>query len=148
VYNKNGKPLPEQWALDREGKPAANAGDVLYNIIHKLGGGISPLGGQGELHGRHKGYGLGVIVEIFTAILSGGLTSNHINVTPGLNGICHYCMAVDTGIFGDRETVKKAMSVFLRELRDSKKADGQDRIYTHGEKEMETMASRNGGKFR
>jgi LDH2 family malate/lactate/ureidoglycolate dehydrogenase len=147
VYNKNGKPLPEQWALDREGKPATNAGDVLYNIIHKLGGGISPLGGQGELYGGHKGYGLGVIVEIFTAILSGGLSSNHINVTPGLNGICHYCMAVDTGVFGDRETIKKAMSVFLRELRDSEKAEGQDRIYTHGEKETETMASRAGGEI-
>jgi LDH2 family malate/lactate/ureidoglycolate dehydrogenase len=147
VYNKNGKALPEQWALNREGKSAVNAGEVLHNIIHKLGGGISPLGGQGELHGGHKGYGLGVIVEIFTAILSGGLTSNHINVTPGLNGICHYCMAVDTGIFGDRETIKKAMSVFLRELRDSKKAEGQDRIYTHGEKEMETMASRSGGEI-
>jgi LDH2 family malate/lactate/ureidoglycolate dehydrogenase len=147
VYNKNGKALPEQWALDREGKPAVNAGEVLHNIIHRLGGGISPLGGSGELHGGHKGYGLGVIVEIFTAVLSGGLTSNHVNVTPGLNGICHYCMAVDTGIFGDRETIKNRMSAFLRELRDSGKAEGQNRIYTHGEKETEAMASRTGGEI-
>jgi LDH2 family malate/lactate/ureidoglycolate dehydrogenase len=145
VYNKNGKPLPEQWALDREGKPATTAGDVLYNIIHKLGGGIAPLGGPGELSGGHKGYGLGVIVDIFTAILSGGLTSNYVNVMPGLNGICHYFMAVDVGIFGDKEAIKKHLSVFLRELRESQKAEGHARIYTHGEKEEEMMAGRTGG---
>jgi LDH2 family malate/lactate/ureidoglycolate dehydrogenase len=142
VYNKNGKPLPEQWALDQDGLPSTDADKVLNGIIHKLEGGISPLGGQGELHGGHKGYGLGVIVEIFTAVLSGGLTSNYINITPDLNGICHYFMAVDIGVFGDRETIKSRMSAFLRELRDSGKAEGQDRIYTHGEKEMEAMTSR------
>jgi LDH2 family malate/lactate/ureidoglycolate dehydrogenase len=56
-------------------------------------------------------------------------------------------MAVDTGIFGDRETIKNRMSAFLRELRDSGKAEGRDRVYTHGEKEMETMASRAGGEI-
>jgi LDH2 family malate/lactate/ureidoglycolate dehydrogenase len=33
----------------------------------------------------------------------------------------------------------------LRELRESRKAEGRDRVYTHGEKEMEMMASRAGG---
>jgi LDH2 family malate/lactate/ureidoglycolate dehydrogenase len=142
VYDKNGKPLPGQWALDQEGRTVTDAGEALNSIIHKLGGGIAPLGGPGELFGGHKGYGLGVIVEIFTAILSGGLTSNYVNITPGLNGICHYFMAVDIGIFGDKEAIKKHMSVFLRELRESGKAEGQARIYTHGEKEAETMADR------
>jgi LDH2 family malate/lactate/ureidoglycolate dehydrogenase len=142
VYDKNGKPLPEQWALDREGRIVTSAAEALNSIVHKLGGGIAPLGGPGELFGGHKGYGLGVIVEIFTAILSGGLSSNYVNVTPGLNGICHCFMAVDIGIFGDREAIKKRMSVFLRELRESGKAEGQARIYTHGEKEAELMARR------
>lgn len=147
VYNKNGKALPDQWALDTEGNPSSNAAEVLNNIIHKLGGGIAPLGGVGELYGGHKGYGLGLIVDIFTAILSGGLSSNHVNVTPGLNGICHYFMALDYGIFGDKETIKVNMSSFLRELRESRKAEGQERIYTHGEKETEMMASRIKGQI-
>jgi LDH2 family malate/lactate/ureidoglycolate dehydrogenase len=142
VYNKNGKPLPEQWALDLEGRPATNAAEVLNNIIHKAGGGIAPLGGVGELYGGHKGYGLGIIVDIFTAIFSGGLTSNYVNISPGLNGICHYCMALDFGIFGDKKTIKSRLSVFLQELRDSRKAEGQARIYTHGEKEAEMTAGR------
>jgi len=142
VYNKNGKPLPEQWALDATGNASTDAAEVLKNIIAKAGGGIAPLGGVGDTFGGHKGYGLGIIVDLFTSILSGGLTSNYVNITPGLNGICHCFMAIDYGIFGDKNTIKKNMSAFLQELRDSKKAEGRDRIYTHGEKEAEMMAAR------
>jgi LDH2 family malate/lactate/ureidoglycolate dehydrogenase len=147
VYHKNGKALPDQWALDAEGRPSADAAEVLRNIINKLGGGIAPLGGVGELYGGHKGYGLGLIVDICTAVLSGGLTSNYVNVTPGLNGICHYFMAVDYGIFGSKAAIKARLSAFLRELRESRKAEGQDRVYTHGEKEMEMMAARLNGQI-
>jgi LDH2 family malate/lactate/ureidoglycolate dehydrogenase len=68
-----------------------------------------------------------------------------VNITPGLNGICHYFMAVDYGVFGDKKTIKAGLSQFLRELRESKKAKGQDRVYTHGERKMETMAARVNG---
>jgi len=145
VYAKNGKDLPDEWALDTDGKPSINPTEVLNNIIHKSGGGIVPLGGVGELHGGHKGYGFGVIVDLFTAVISGGLTSNYVNITPGLNGICHYFMAIDYGVFGDKAVIKANMSKFLRELRESKKAKGQSRIYTHGEKEAEMMARRING---
>jgi LDH2 family malate/lactate/ureidoglycolate dehydrogenase len=145
VYRKNGEPLPENWAVDADGRPTTDAGLVVENIIHKLGGGIAPLGGLGTLHGGHKGYGLSVIVDLFTGIMSGGLTSNYINRKPDHTGICHYCMALDYGIFGDKKTIKANMSKFLREIRESKKADGCSRIYTHGELEAELMAERGGG---
>jgi LDH2 family malate/lactate/ureidoglycolate dehydrogenase len=142
VYEKNEKPMPEQWAVDASGKPCSNAAEVLRNITEKLGGGIAPIGGSSELLGGHKGYGLAVIVDIFTAILSGGLTSPHINVTKGVNGICHCFMAIDYGIFGEKSAIKKNMSVFLQELRDSDKAEGQNRIFIHGEREREAKAGR------
>ncbi|MDR2739003.1 MAG: Ldh family oxidoreductase [Treponema sp.] len=147
VYNKNEKPLPEQWALGGDGRPSTNAGEVLHSIINKQGGGIAPLGGADELYGSHKGYGFGMIVELFTAIFSGGLTANYVSVTPGLNGICHYFMALDFGIFGDKEAIKGRLTAFLKELRESPKAEGQPRIYTHGEKEMESFARNTGGKI-
>jgi LDH2 family malate/lactate/ureidoglycolate dehydrogenase len=145
VYNKSGKVLPEQWARDASGNPCANANEVLQNSIHKAGGGIAPLGGVGETFGGHKGYGFGVIVDIFSSLLSGGLTSNYVNISPGVNGICHYFMAVDYGIFGDKAQIKKNVTAFLSELRNSEKAEGQERIYTHGEKEVEMMALRKDG---
>jgi len=47
-------------------------------------------------------------------------------------------MALDYGIFGDKITIRKNFSNFLQELRDSPKAEGQARIFTHGEKEYES----------
>ena len=65
MYNKAEKPLPEGWALDKDGHPSTNAPDVLANIVAKNGGGIMPLGGSTEKLGSHKGYGYGMLCEIF-----------------------------------------------------------------------------------
>jgi len=147
VFRKNGTPLPDNWALDANGKPCNDAALVVENIIAKAGGGIAPLGGLGTLHGGHKGYGLSIIVDMFSAVISGGLTSNHVNRKPGHTGICHYFMAFDYGIFGDKKEIKNNMSKFLQEIRDSRKAEGQSRIYTHGEREAELMAERMNGQI-
>jgi LDH2 family malate/lactate/ureidoglycolate dehydrogenase len=45
-------------------------------------------------------------------------------------------------MFGDKAEIKDRMSTLLKELRESPKAEGHDRIYTHGEKEMESMAEK------
>jgi len=142
VYSKNDKPLPEGWAVDTSGHDTTDSAALLHNIIHKLGGGIAPLGGTSEITGGHKGYGLGIIVDLFTGILSGGATSNYVNTRPGKSDITHFFMAVDYGIFGDKPAAKARLSAFLGELRESPKADGQERIYTHGEKEAEMMRQR------
>ena len=135
IYNKLGKPLPEGWALDKNGKGTTDAGDVLKNIVAKAGGGIMPLGGETEQSGSHKGYGYGMFCEIFTSILSMGLTSNHTHIG-GKGGTCHGFIAINPAVFGDSEAIKEHLSTLLKELRESPKAEGQERIYTHGEKEV------------
>ena len=135
LYNKLDKELPEGWALDANGKGSTNASEVLDNIIASAGGGILPLGGEFEKTGSHKGYGYGMICEIFSAILSLGTTSNH-TYEGGVGGICHGFIAIDPAVFGDPAEIKAHLSTFLRDLRESPKADGAERIYTHGEKEV------------
>ena len=135
MYNKAEKELPAGWALDAQGKPSKNAGEVLGNIVGKRGGGIVPLGGNEELTGSHKGYGYGMLCELFSSILSMGMTSNHTHVD-GKGGTCHGFAAVNLEFFGNAEEIKKHLSVFLDELRNSPKADGKEKIYTHGEKEV------------
>ena len=141
IYNKLGKPLPEGWALDANGKGTTNAGEVLKNIVAKAGGGIMPLGGETEQTGSHKGYGYGMFCEIFTSILSMGLTSNHTHIG-GKGGTCHGFVAINPAVFGDPDAIREHLSTLLRELRESPKADGQERIYTHGEKEVFACADR------
>ncbi len=138
VYVKRGNGLPLGWALDENGNDSDDADRVLKNIIGKTGGGILPLGGSGELNSGYKGYGFGMLCEIATAILSGGATSNYIYKTPGRANICQCFIALDYGMFGDKAQIEANLSKFLQEIRDSDKAEGQDRIYIHGEKEAES----------
>ena len=138
MYNKLGKELPNGWALNKDGKASQNAGEVLGNISDHVGGGIMPLGGNTEQLGSHKGYGYGMLCEIFASIFSQGGTSNKC-MTGGRSNICHVFMAITPAIFGNPEDVKKHFSTFLQELREAPKAEGADRIYTHGEKEAEAI---------
>ena len=135
IYNKLDKPLPDMWALDAEGKSSTDASVVLKNIVAKAGGGIMPLGGETEQSGSHKGYGYGMLCEIFCSILSMGLTSNHTHIG-GKGGTCHGFIAIDPAVFGDADAIRDHLSTFLAELREAPKAEGQQRIYTHGEKEV------------
>jgi len=137
VYNKKDAPLPMGWVVDANGLDTTNAGEVIQNIINKAGGGILPIGGSSEATGSHKGYGLGAIVEILTAIMAGGVTSNHVSHC-GNGDTSEAFWAIDYGMFGDKATMRKNCSVLLEELRNSAKAEGQTRIYTHGEKELES----------
>ena len=141
IYNKLGKPLPEGWALNSAGKGSSDASDVLKNIVAKAGGGIMPLGGEFEQSGSHKGYGYGMLCEIFTSILSMGLTSNHTHIG-GKGGTCHGFIAIDPKVFGDADAIKEHLSTLLKELRESPKAEGAERIYTHGEKEVYALKDR------
>lgn len=137
VYVKRGNGLPLGWAVDEEGHDSDDADRVLKNIIAKTGGGILPLGGCGEQTSGYKGYGFAMLCEIATAILSGGTTSNYIYKTPGRSNIAHCFIALDHGMFGDKAKIEADLSKYLQEIRDSAKAEGQDRIYIHGEKEAE-----------
>lgn len=138
VYAKRDGVIRDGWALDEKGHPCTDASRVLGNIINKTGGGILPLGGAGEETSGYKGYGFAMLCEICTGILSGGLTSNHVNRTPGRINTCHFFMAIDYGMFGEKEDLENALSKYLEELRQSPKAEGADRIYIHGEKEFES----------
>ncbi|MCD8197073.1 MAG: Ldh family oxidoreductase [Lachnospiraceae bacterium] len=137
IYNKKGLPLKDGWAADENGETCSDAQHVLDNINAKVFGGIFPIGGASVDTASHKGYGLGIIAEIFTGILSGGHTSPHV-MNGGMGDTSFGFIALDYGMFGDKKEIKDRMSTLLRELRESPKAKGHDRIYTHGEKEMES----------
>jgi len=143
VYAKRGAEVPLGWGVDEEGRDSTDAARILQNIIAKSGGGILPLGGSDEQTGGHKGYGLGIICELFTGILSGGLTADRVSrgLTEG-TGICQSFMAIDYGMFGNKAEIRKEFSEYLARLRASEKAEGQSRIYTHGEKEIEMRVLR------
>jgi L-2-hydroxycarboxylate dehydrogenase (NAD+) len=149
VYVKKEQPMPLGWALDRTGRETRDAAEVNDVFQNKLCGGLLSLGGATETSGGHKGYGLGLMVEIFTGIFSGGCTSNFSGKNSGplisLQNkfrVSSCFIAVDYGIFGDKSGIEDGLSEYLQQIRDSEKAEGHSRIYTHGEKELEARQER------
>ncbi len=140
VYAKNGEPLPPGWAVDENGNVNTSAQGFVKNRGTGRGG-LLPLGGAGEKMSGHKGYGLSVLVELMTGILSGGVTSNFVRAKNDVEDCCHVFTAVDYGMLtDDKAALEKRFSEYLETLRASQRQDGQMRIYTHGEKEAEHMA--------
>lgn len=140
VKHKEGKEAPLGWGINREGLDETHPETIIQQGLARQAG-LYPLGGSSEEFGSHKGFGLSLLVEFLTAGLSQGATSNH-NGLDGVSGTCHYFMALDPAAFGDAESIKAGWSRYLEEIRQSDKAQGQDRIYIHGEKEAEKLADR------
>ena len=116
IARRAGLPIPEGWGVDDEGRTTTDPGQVV---------GLTPLGGTRERSG-HKGYGLGLLVEILTGPLSGGVWSNHVaraweqKEPPGTG---HFFMAWQIEAFRDRDEFIAAMDQMVAELRETPIAD-------------------------
>jgi LDH2 family malate/lactate/ureidoglycolate dehydrogenase len=126
--------MPLGWAVDATGRGTSDPHTVLDALSKRLGGGILPLGGEGEEHSGHKGYGLALMVDVLCGVLSGSATGLGVDVDKERPNVGHFFMALDPSAFRPLEEFKKEMDRLSRELRDSPKAEGQNRIYVHGEK--------------
>jgi len=149
VYDRQEKPLPLGWATDEKGVPTSDAGQVLDNFVRQAGGGLLPLGGAGEEMSGYKGYGLGVMVEILSAVLPGAAFLTHVYPKdaagkPAPANLGHFFGAWRVDAFRDPAEFKADMDQLIRELKGGALAEGADRIYVHGEKEFEQADRRAG----
>jgi len=146
-YDRKEKPMPLGWATDETGVPTADAGRVLRNFMSRAGGGLLPLGGAGEESGGHKGYGLALLVDILSGVLPGsGYATNIYPKTPEGQplpaNVGHFFGALRVDGFRPLEEFKASMDDIMHSLKSTPKAQGQERIYIHGEKEFEMADER------
>jgi LDH2 family malate/lactate/ureidoglycolate dehydrogenase len=141
VYQREEKKLPPGWAVGTNGLCTDDPAKLLDDMLFKRGGGLLPLGGEGEEMGGYKGYGLAVLVDIMTALCSGGTFGGSV-MDSGITSarVCHFFMAAKIDIFRKPEEFKKDISLMLDELRSLKPAEGAGRVYYAGLKEQEAEA--------
>jgi len=144
VYNRLGKKIPLMWATDENGVPTDDPARVLRNLLERKGGGLLPLGGADELTGGHKGYGLALLVDIFSGVFSSGAWGTDVYGKKGQPAnVCHFLGAISPDAFIGLEGISENMDNIIRMLKNAPKAEGKDRIYIHGEKEFEKEKERN-----
>lgn len=138
VYNREEKTLPPGWAVNEKGLTATEPDPLLQSMLHRDGGGILPLGGEGEMFGGYKGYGLALFVDIMCAVLSGNDFGPDVADSEATSArVAHFFGAVKISRFREPELFKSDMDKMLRQLREAKPAEGQSRVYYAGLKEAE-----------
>jgi len=138
VYKRQNKEMPTSWAIDELGNPTRNPSRVLTNIIDKRGGGLLPLGGAEEETSGHKGYGLALVVDIFSGVLSGSAFGPNLYAKKGAPAkVSHLFGAIKIDAFIEVAVFKRMMDEYIDILTNSEKAVGKDRRCIHGEKEFE-----------
>jgi len=133
-----GQPVPEGWALDAAGRPTTDPAVALASRL------LTPLGGSREL-GGHKGYGLGLLVDILSGVLPGAVHGDlyfRSDLKDRRVNVGHLFGAIEIARFRPVEEFKAAMDDLLAALKASPKAEGEARIYVAGEPELECEARR------
>lgn len=150
VYQRKEKAMPLGWATDERGVPTPDAGRVLDNFLTRAGGGLLPLGGAGEEFSGHKGYGIGIMVEILSAVLPGAayLTDVYPKSADGKPlpaNLGHFFGAWRIDAFRPPAEFKASMDDVIRRLKNGRLAEDATRIYVAGEKEFEQTERRSQG---
>ncbi|MDX1902736.1 MAG: Ldh family oxidoreductase, partial [Thermonemataceae bacterium] len=138
ILERKGLDAPWGWLQNAEGKISLDTQD------RKKGGALLPLGSDYE-HGSHKGYCLGAIVDIFSAVFSG---ANYASWVPPFvsylpmpenpvgEGIGHFFGAIRTDAFRPAEEFKKNMDIWIQTFKNAKAVEGK-KVIIPGEPERE-----------
>jgi len=146
VYARTDTNLKPGWVVGKDGKYRKDTKKILKDLF-KGKAALTTLGGSGEKNGGHKGYGYATVVEILSAALQGGAFLKTLlgidkngNRVPHRYG--HFFIAIDASAFIDLKEFKKTSGTILRDLRNSRKSPGKEKIFTAGEKEYLTWLER------
>jgi len=144
ILQRKSLDTPTGWVQDAEGNPS-NDPHIL-----KKGGALLPLGGDRD-HGSHKGYALGAVVDIFSALLSGANYAPWVPPFPAYvpmpaqqpgKGIGHFLGAMRIDAFRPAADFKKDMDHWIQGFRSCRTVPGQEKVLVPGDPEREYEAER------
>jgi LDH2 family malate/lactate/ureidoglycolate dehydrogenase len=127
LAKKRGDPtIPAGWANDAQGQPTTSTEAASVRHLQWFGG--------------HKGFGLGLLVELMAGVLAGSSFGHTEDTASSLHGderIAKGCtlLAVDPGRFMPLDEFRARVDTLVRDVRSSERAAGVDRIWLPGEPE-------------
>jgi LDH2 family malate/lactate/ureidoglycolate dehydrogenase len=122
-----GVQMPVGWAVSAEGEAVTDPkGDRGEDWA------MNPLGNTRE-QGSHKGYGLGIVVDILCGVLSGGGFGAQLSGGENMT----WTMAIDISKFRDLDDFKAMMDDMIRELHATPALPGEDGVLVAGDPEAD-----------
>lgn len=144
IAEREGKKLPEGWALDAQGQPSTDPS------ILKKGGSLLPLGST-YATGSHKGYGMAAVADLLSGVLSGGNFGPWVPpfvaflqppADPVGQGLGHFLTAMRIDAFREPADYYQAIDTWISRFKQTAPADPQTPVRIHGEPEFETRLER------
>ena len=126
IARRAGKRIPTGWAIDRAGATTTDPNAMID------GGAMLPLGSDRD-RGGHKGYGLAVMVDVLSAVLSGAnwgpfvppfALRQEIPTRSVGKGIGHFFGALRIDAFIEKDEFKRQIDELVRTLRKTRPAPG------------------------
>lgn len=121
---KQGKDIPEGWAIDKDGKPTTDAKAALA-------GAVLPMAGP-------KGYAMALAVEIMAGVLSGSAVGKEVgwiyDESTKPVDIGHSFIALDVSKFMPLDAFKDRMQQMIKAIKETPKAEGVTEIFIPGER--------------
>lgn len=125
VAAKDGTPIPDDWATGPDGRPTTDP-------VEALKGFMLPIGGP-------KGYSLTLVIGLLSTMLSGAAFGSEVtHMYDDLErpqNIGHLFGVLPVASFEPVEIYKRRMDKAIREVRNTDRAPGVERIYLPGERE-------------
>lgn len=128
---RKGRKVPEGWALDKDGNPTTDPEAALEGVCLPMGG--------------HKGYGLGLVVDVFTAALSGSLIGKEVPPYTDLStpyGASYFMMAVNVESFAGTRVFKQKVDRLIDDCKSCAPRRGFDEVLLPGEIELREAQER------
>jgi LDH2 family malate/lactate/ureidoglycolate dehydrogenase len=130
--SRGGGRIPSGWALDDRGSPVTSG---RLAMRHRR---LTPLGGAASTSG-YKGYGLGVVVEILSALLPGvEANGSHDEHRP----VGHFFCAIDPSAFRERGALADELDGLIDSLHATPPAEPGERVLVPGDPEEQVFAER------
>lgn len=124
-YKAAGKPLPEGWALDKNGNPTTDPDEGILGLVRPMAG--------------FKGYAIAMLIDIVSGVLSGAAYLDNVgrfySEDSGSMNVGFYITAIDPVVVcgeGYNEEIKK----YVDRIKKSQAADGKE-IVLPGEDRIE-----------
>ncbi len=133
---QRGEMMPEGWMMDRQGRP-------LTDPKRASEGFLLPIGG-------YKGYGLALVMGLLAGNLNGAAMGRDVvdfnNDDTSETNTGHTIVAINIEAFQDLQEFRQGMDTLIRDIRNSQRLPGVDRIRLPGEGTHVTRADneRNG----
>lgn len=132
IARRRGRPIPEGWALDEEGRATTDPFSFLR------GGGLLPLGSSPEM-GAYKGFGFGIAADVLSGVLSGMGPS----LALAANGAAAHCLAaLRVDAFLPQTAYLEQMGRLVDGLKGAERQPGVAEILIPGELEGRLEAER------